>query len=316
MQTISQLSAYALSCVLAFSILLTASVVNHLLGRKYPQNETFKKVTIIVKSWWLIIGTLLVALSWQKWGMILLCYVLTVFIIIEYMKVSRTPHKKLIQSALLILTTFQYLALCFESFHFFQAMIPILCLWIVPGLVIFQAAVTEIVLIFAVTFGMSFTIYYLSHVPAITTLHAKLGLVPDQAIMAVVILVILTWGNDVFQFICGKAFGKRKIVPLISPNKTLGGFIGGMICTTVVSVLATPPLMGLSLKAALLLGPIIFISGVFGDLFFSTVKRNVGTKDFSDALPGHGGLLDRMDSLIFTAPIYFHFLAVMNGGVL
>lgn len=313
--TISHLSPFQFSCALAFAILLTASIVTFVMRKLKPQNETFKKVAVIVRSWWIILGTLLLALSW-KWGLWLLFYVLSVFLVIEYIKVSRVPYKKFIQFSLIALSTVQYAAIFFESFHFFQATIPILCLWIIPGLIIFRAAIAELELIFAVTFGLSFIIYYLSHLPAMVMMPYRTGLSADQAVMGVVLLVLLTWGNDVFQFISGKSFGKRKIVPQVSPNKTLGGFVGGIVCTTAVAGIAAPPLIGVSLTTALCLGPLLSVAGMFGDLFFSAVKRNIGTKDFSDVLPGHGGLLDRIDSLVFTAPIFFHFLAVVQGGSL
>lgn len=315
MQT-SQLSPFQFSCALAFAILFTATLVTYLLRALKPQNETFKKVFIIVRSWWIIIGALLLALSWEKWGLLLMFYLLSIFMVIEYIKVSRVPYKKFITWGLIFLTTIQYAALSSESFHFFQATIPILCLWIVPALIIYKTAIDGLELIFAVVFGLSFTIYYLSHIPALTTLPYRVGMTSDQAVMAVVVLVIITWGNDVFQFISGKTFGKRKIVPGISPNKTLAGFIGGIVCSTVVAAIAAPSLMGVSLQTALVLGPLLSVAGMFGDLFFSAVKRNMGTKDFSDVLPGHGGLLDRIDSLIFTAPIFFHFLSAIQGGAL
>jgi phosphatidate cytidylyltransferase len=316
MQTTSQLTPFQFSCVLAFAILFTASAVTLILRKLKPHNETFRKVFIIVRSWWIIIGTLLLALSWEKWGLLLLFYVLSIFMVIEYIKVSRVPYKKFITWSLIALSTMQYAALSLESYHFFQATIPILCLWIIPALIILKTAIEGLELIFAVIFGLSFTIYYLSHIPALTTMPYRVGMTSDQAVMGVVVLVIITWGNDVFQFIAGKAFGKRKIVPGISPNKTLAGFIGGIVCSTIVAAIAAPALLGVSLRTALVLGPLLSVAGMFGDLFFSAVKRNMGTKDFSAVLPGHGGLLDRIDSLIFTAPIFFHFLAAIQGGSL
>jgi phosphatidate cytidylyltransferase len=316
MPDLNSLSSFSFSCVMALGILLFASVVTFVLRRLKPSNETFKKVAVIVRSWWVIIGAVLLGLSWTKWGMIVLFYVLTIFILFEYLKNSRMEYKNYAKTVLVALTTLQYLALSLESLHYFQVVIPVLCLWILPGLVILRATVVGLELVTSVMLGMALAIYYVSHIPAVTAMAAHLGLTQDQACLAIVVLILITWTNDVFQFICGKAFGKRKIVPLISPNKTLGGFVGGIVCTTVVTVLVAPPLVGISHTAALVIGPLMSIAGMFGDLFFSAVKRNMGIKDFSQALPGHGGFLDRVDSLVFTAPLYFHFLYAIQGGSL
>lgn len=315
MFNIPSLSAFQLACALTISVLVFATIVTLLLMRTKPKNETFKKVWVIVKSWWIIAVAFLLALSVWKWGMIALFFMLSVGAAVEYIRVSRVSNKLFIQVALVVLTTLQYLALSLESRYAFMILIPVMCLWFVPTLIIFRATIDDLPIVFSAMFGFSFIIYYLSHIPAITIMSNDLGLGGEQAIMATVVLVFLTWGNDVFQFICGKAFGKRKIVAKVSPNKTLGGFIGGVVLTTSAALLLLPWLIDLSWQKALILGPLIAVTGMFGDLFMSAVKRNLGTKDFSDLLPGHGGLLDRLDSLIFTAPVFFHALLLLNGGL-
>jgi phosphatidate cytidylyltransferase len=283
--------------------------------RLKPASETFRKVWVIVKSWWIIAGAFLLAMSWWKWGLLLLFYGLSVAAAFEYIRVSRVPYKLYLQVSLILLASVQYLALAYESRYLFQILIPVMCLWLVPALIIFRATIQDLPLVFSAAFGFSFIIYYLSHIPALTVMSNDLGLSGDQAMMATLVLVFLTWGNDVFQFIAGKSFGRTKIVPKVSPNKTLGGFIGGIVLTTGAAVLLVPLLLEMSWKSALLIGPLLAVTGMFGDLFMSAVKRNIGTKDFSDLLPGHGGLLDRLDSLIFTAPVFFHILIVLNNGV-
>lgn len=308
------MSSFQITCAVALSVLLIASLVIFILKKWRPGNETFKKVEIIIRSWWLILGSVLLALSWTKWGLILFFYLLTVFAINEYLKVSGAPFKNYLKFGFLILTTVQYLALCFESMHFFQAAVPILCLWMIPILVIGRATIADLPMVFGVIYGLSMMIYYISHIPALAAMSDLLGLSKDQVSFSILFLLITTWGNDVFQFLGGKILGKRKIVPHISPNKTLAGFIAGIVCTTLVCLITTPRLLGLSFSAALALGPILSLAGIFGDLIFSAVKRNMGVKDFSQALPGHGGLLDRLDSLVFTAPLFFHFLYAIKGG--
>lgn len=308
------MSQYQYILLTVFGVLFFATAVNFILSLVKPKNETFKKVKVIIKSWWFITTPFVVALGWQKWGILILFYILSVFILFEYFKISKVKYKRYGLISLLILSSLHYLTIAFNAYYLFLILIPLSCLWLVPGLVIFRATISDLELVFSVFFGNAFIIYYLSHIPALVAMPENAGLSNEQASLGLVVLLFLTWGNDVFQFITGKGFGKTKIIPDVSPNKTLGGFIGGMICTTVIAFFTLGPILKLENKVAILFGLVLSITGMFGDLFFSAVKRNIGVKDFSDLLPGHGGLLDRCDSLIFTAPIFFHFLSLLKQG--
>ncbi|MDH6251008.1 phosphatidate cytidylyltransferase [Chryseobacterium sp. H1D6B] len=124
-------------------------------------------------------------------------------------------------------------------------------------------------------------------------------------ISLIIFVVVVTELNDVFQYLMGKFFGKHKIVPAISPNKTLEGFIGGVLLTVLLSNILGFFLLKSSFTASTLIGAALGISGFCGDVFMSYLKRKSGIKDTGNLLPGHGGLLDRMDSLIFNAPLFF-----------
>lgn len=118
-------------------------------------------------------------------------------------------------------------------------------------------------------------------------------------------LVFLTEINDVMQFTWGKILGKHKIIPKVSPNKTWEGFIGGIISTTTIGYFIgflTP----LEIPHIILVSFLISISGFFGDIVMSSIKRDIGVKDMGSSIPGHGGILDRIDSLAYTAPVFFH----------
>ena len=120
-------------------------------------------------------------------------------------------------------------------------------------------------------------------------------------------LVLLTQLNDVFQFLAGKTFGRHRITPVISPKKTWEGFLGGVLLTTPLAV-ALRFLTPLSVPLAVGAGLLISVFGFVGDVVVSAVKRDVGVKDSSDAIPGHGGVLDRIDSLCYAAPLFFHYV--------
>ena len=115
-------------------------------------------------------------------------------------------------------------------------------------------------------------------------------------------------GSDVGAYFIGKKFGKRKLIPKVSPNKTWEGFIGGILLAAGFSALASLAFFPeLALKISIPLGVLMALVGVGGDLTESAMKRGAGAKDAASVLPGHGGLLDRLDSLLLNAPIFYYF---------
>jgi phosphatidate cytidylyltransferase len=125
-------------------------------------------------------------------------------------------------------------------------------------------------------------------------------------------ILILTVFNDFAQFFFGKSFGKHKIIPKVSPNKTWEGFIGGVVATTIMAMFLSPYLTPLSLALGGGAGFVIAVTGFLGDVTMSAIKRDIGVKDSGTLLPGHGGILDRLDSLVFTAPLFFHYTVFLN----
>jgi len=135
----------------------------------------------------------------------------------------------------------------------------------------------------------------------------------DADFRPIIMLIILTVElNDVFAYITGKTFGRRKITPRTSPNKTLGGALGALLLTTaLVSAVGHFVFAGSALDtpANLIgLGLLVSVAGQFGDLMVSSIKRDIGIKDMGVAIPGHGGLLDRFDSMLLVAPAVFYYI--------
>lgn len=157
--------------------------------------------------------------------------------------------------------------------------------------------------------GLMTTVFSLSHMAYLLSLpeaQGAWGTVGGSGLLF--FLILLTQSNDVAQFVWGKSFGKRRILPLVSPNKTWAGFLGGAGTTMCLCFLLGPvftPMQGWTL---LLMGLVVGVFGFVGDVVMSAVKRDIGVKDSGSLLPGHGGVLDRLDSLSFTAPLYFHIL--------
>lgn len=127
-----------------------------------------------------------------------------------------------------------------------------------------------------------------------------------QGVLWLIFLVVVTELNDILQYLTGKAFGKRKILPKISPNKTIAGFLGGLLLSPILSMVIGSLLdLPISLLSLALIGFFLSFWGFWGDVTFSYLKRRAGVKDTSTLIPGHGGLLDRIDSLLFNC-IWFY----------
>ncbi|MFP4847241.1 phosphatidate cytidylyltransferase [Winogradskyella sp. PE311] len=123
---------------------------------------------------------------------------------------------------------------------------------------------------------------------------------------------ILVWVNDSAAYLVGKNFGKQKLFPSISPKKTVEGFLGGLFFACIASYFIALYSETLNSTSWLIMAIIVSVFGTFGDLIESKFKRQAGVKDSGVIMPGHGGLLDRLDSLIFAAPFMYLFLSIIN----
>ena len=149
------------------------------------------------------------------------------------------------------------------------------------------------------------TVYCISHVAYLLVLPVKN---PQAGAVGLVIFILfMTELNDISQYIAGKLFGKHKIIPKVSPNKTWEGFIGGLFAISLLSTLIAPWLTPLNAWQGLGAGVLISCAGFIGDVVISSVKRDLAIKDSGTLIPGHGGILDRLDSLMYTAPLFFHY---------
>jgi phosphatidate cytidylyltransferase len=140
----------------------------------------------------------------------------------------------------------------------------------------------------------------------------------DTDYRPIILLLLLSVElNDVFAYLAGKTFGHRKLAPNTSPGKTIGGMVGALIgTTTLVAVLGHWVFAGSAMDHTMRLiglGLIVSVAGQLGDLVLSSIKRDIGIKDMGHTLPGHGGLLDRFDSLILVAPAFFHYVGYFRG---
>lgn len=125
-------------------------------------------------------------------------------------------------------------------------------------------------------------------------------------------IFIMIWANDTFAYLVGRNFGKTKLYEKISPNKTVEGALGGLIAGIIAAFIIAKYVTVLSLTNWIMIAIIVFIFGSLGDLIESKFKREAGVKDSGNFIPGHGGFLDRLDSIIFAAPFVYVYLQLIN----
>jgi phosphatidate cytidylyltransferase len=164
----------------------------------------------------------------------------------------------------------------------------------------------------ATVFGAVYVGWLLSHLVVLRGLHGSLtirGWDVEAGAAFVLYVFLCTWASDTGAFFIGRAYGRTKIAPKLSPNKTVEGAVAAVICTTLAAVV-----LGLVLNIpsghALLLGLIFGVLSQLGDLSESAIKREIGVKDFGVIVPGHGGILDRFDSMLFTGPAAYYYVTL------
>lgn len=301
-----------------FTLLIVATLFCRWLLKKNPGNTTLQKAMVIIKSWWYIATPTLICFMIGARALLFLFLAVTCYATVEIIKHSRRFAS--IRRPLTVLcvagAALQYLTILMGWKILFFSLTPLLFIWVIPALIIFRAEIENFPQIIAAVMGTMMVSYYLSYIPALPLLAREIWPSQERALVAILILVFATELNDVMQFLAGKAFGRRKIFPVVSPNKTEAGFVGGLCGTTALFAILGPTLLDITLPQSLILGPLISLTGIFGDLLFSSLKRYYGVKDFSDLIPGHGGLMDRLDSLVLTAPLYFHLLYYFKGALL
>jgi len=157
-------------------------------------------------------------------------------------------------------------------------------------------------------FGIMYLGWLGTHLVLLRQLPATLGGDDAMGARLVFLLAALVWATDTGAYLCGVAFGRRPLASRISPKKTVEGAVGGLLAAGLVGWLCTRSLVPfMTPLAGTVLGVVAGVAAQLGDLVESLIKRDVGIKDTAPLLPGHGGILDRFDSLLFTAPVLYYY---------
>jgi phosphatidate cytidylyltransferase len=302
-----------------FLFLLAVTIAFAVLKSKNPSNKTFSKVWEILGGWWIIISLLSIACLAGSNGLIVLFFAASLLALKEFLGVQKPSLIGRAETiGMILLTLFHYLFLFLQWKNVFLFLVPVMTYVYLPFFLLARRKIDGLIYnLWSAQSGLMLCVYFLSFAPGLFLLNVYIGPSPKSIrtidpVACFLFLFIITEMNDVFQFASGKLFGKHKLAVELSPNKTIEGFAGGIFLSTLLSGILAPIMIDLSLYQAMLVGICVSLSGVSGDLMFSAIKRTAGVKDFSNLIPGHGGVLDRLDSLIFTAPTLYCLLYLLN----
>ena len=290
-------------------LLVVASIVGAVLSRYASSPEgrtTVNNINARIRAWWVMAALFALSVVVGRIGSIVLFSLISVLALREFVTLAATrlaDHRALFWS-FFIITPVQYYLVWTGWYGMFSILIPVYAFILLSARMVLAGDPEHFLERSAtVQWGLMVCVYFISHVPALLALQLPGD--GSQGPQLMFFLVVVVQLSDVLQYVWGKTLGRRAIAPTLSPNKTWEGFVGGVACATALGAAlwwATPfsPLAaaGMSLLATLM--------GFTGGLIMSAIKRDRGVKDYGALIGGHGGVLDRIDSLCFSAPVFFH----------
>jgi phosphatidate cytidylyltransferase len=292
-----------------FAVLALASLIGAILKHRIAPNGPHSVIDNLnsrINAWWAMILLIAVAIWFGKGGIIALFAFISFQCMREFVSLTHTrhgDHRALLWSFFFFLP-FQYFLIAIDWYGMFSILIPVYAFLLLPISSSLGSDTTRFLERTAkVQWGLMICVYCISHVPALLSLEV-IGY-PGRNVLLIVFLILTVQSSDVFQYVWGKLLGKRKISEAISPSKTLEGLIGGVLTSTAVGASLywiTP----FNAWQAALIALMVNIMGFFGGFVLSAIKRDRGVKDWGAIIEGHGGMLDRVDSISFSAPIFFH----------
>ena len=290
-------------------VLAAATATGQILLRRArtdARRATIRNVNTRIAAWWTMSVVVLGSLVAGPIATVALFGVVSFLALREFvtlMPTRRADHRVLLLVFFAVIPV-QYVLVAAGAYEWFVLLIPVTGIFGL-SLVIALAGDTERFIQRAaqIYWGLMVCVYAVSFTPALMMLDTPAG--RDGNAKLLLFLVIVVESSDVLQYLWGKALGRRLIAPTVSPAKTVEGFIGGIATATLLGTWLSPltPFSPWQ-AAAVSLG--ITTAGFAGGLVMSAIKRDRGVKDFGTAIAGHGGVLDRIDSLSFAGPVFFY----------
>ena len=291
------------------ALLTVASIIGAVLKMRV-QGESARRVVdnlnARTRAWWVMCAVFGGALALGRTAPVIMFAFTSFLALREFITLTptrRADHRSLFWAFFIILPL-HYWTLAVRWYGLFAILIPVYAFLFIPMRNALAGDTEHFLERTAKTqWGLMICVYCVSHAPALLILNVKGW--PNGNARLLFFLVCIAQLSDVLQYVWGKLCGKHPVAPKLSPNKTIEGLVGGGLSAVAVGAAlwwSTPftPLQAAGLAA------VIVVMGFFGGLVMSAIKRDRGVKDYGELIPGHGGVLDRIDSLCFAAPVFFH----------
>jgi phosphatidate cytidylyltransferase len=288
------------------SLLVIATLVGQTLRRAKGETDTILNLNARINAWWGMVGLLAVALLAGKAGVVILFALLSFAALREFVTLTtrRTADHWAIAAAFFVVLPVQYGLVWADWYGLYSIFIPVYAFLALPVIAVLQGDTRQVfVRMSELQWALMICVYCASHVPAL--LYLQIPGFDGRGVLLIAFLILVVQLSDVAQYVWGKLAGRRKLAPTLSPSKKWEGFVGGIATATLVGTglwWITP----FAPWQAALMSLAICLAGVAGGLVMSAIKRDRGVKDWGHLIAGHGGFVDRLDSVVFAAPIFFH----------
>ena len=298
------------------SLLIAATSIGAVLGLRVRTDSgraVVENLNSRIRAWWIMVAVIAAAFVLGTSATLILFAFTSFFALREFITLTPTKrgdHVPLFLSFFVLIPA-QYLLIGAGWYGLFAIFIPVYGFLLLPAFSALAEDTDRFLERSAkIQWAVMVTVYCVSYAPALLMLD-----IPgyrQQSALLIFFLLIVSQISDVLQYVSGKLFGRTKIAPIVSPSKTVEGFVGGGLGATLVGgalwwITPFSPLQALAMSF------VIVLMGFLGGLALSAVKRSLGAKDWGSMIEGHGGMLDRIDSVSFAAPIFFHLTRYFFG---
>lgn len=290
-------------------ILVLATLVGQTLRSRFApdgSNSVIENLNARIAAWWGMVALLSVAFIAGRAGVVVLFALLSFAALREFLSLtakSTADHWSLAAGFFVILPL-QYWLIWTDWYGLYSVFVPVYAFLLLPVISALAGNTKNYLVRVAETqWALMICIFCISHVPAL--LYLDIPGFEGRNVMLIAWLIFVVQLSDVLQYVWGKLIGRTKVAPTLSPSKTWEGLIGGTLSATLIGTSLwwmTP----FTLTQAACMCLVITLMGFFGGLVMSAIKRDKGVKDWGHLIAGHGGFIDRLDSVIFAAPIFFH----------
>ena len=299
--------AFVQTGTLLLALLGFASLVGFVLSLgRHGTGETVLNLNARIKAWWVMVAVLFAGIALGPLATVLVFAFASFMALREFLSLAPTKPADYwpVFLAFFVAIPVQYVLLAVQWYGLFTIFIPVYMFALISSASALSQETDEFLARnAAILYAVMACVYGVSHAPALLMLQIP-GFEGHGAQLLFFCLFVVQI-SDVLQYVFGKLFGRRKLAPRLSPSKTWEGLVGGGISAALLGA-ALHGITPFGPAWAFALAALLVVCGVLGGLVMSAVKRSLGAKDWGSAIAGHGGFMDRLDSLTFAAPVFFH----------